>query len=764
MKYFAVLLFSLLLPAQEFPIAYRKYCAACHGDSATGTDRGPNLIDTRSLRAATEQSIRNLIAKGTQGGMPAFGNLPAADLDLLARTVRSWSASAFDAAPPGDTALGQKIFEARCQGCHMVRGSGAANGPDLSSIGRELTVREIEAQLRDPNSRRGKRNAASCPSWAFCPDHPWTVVHVETVKGEKLRGFARARGAQDLQLQSFDGRLHLLSGQLKIEEELTSYMPPARLDDTERTNLIAYLSRLGGIPNGALPKAPSTTPPSAIAAVDRPQPGQWPGYHGLPSANRHSPLNQIDTANAHRLKLAWSYSLPHLGLQTTPLAADGVLYVTAPNQVCAVAGDTGREIWCYNRPRAEASKISGDAAKGAQRGAALLGDKIFFATDDAHLIALNRLTGALIWQVFLPEGLPGAYGATAAPLVAGGLVVAGVGGGDAPLRGFLSAHDPDTGREVWRFWTIPRRGEPGSETWIGNALEQGGGATWLTGSFDPSLDLIYWPVGNPYPDTDGTERRGDNLYTDSVVALERKTGKLRWHFQFTPHDLWDWDATEPLVLVDEVFAGKPRQLLLQANRNGFFYVLDRVTGEFLLGKPFVEKLTWATGLDGKGRPRVNEKARPTMGGTVACPAVRGATNWYSTAYNPDAKLFYVMVVEDCNLYRQAGSWFVPYNDPANPPRKLLRALDIQTGKVVWEQPQVGAPESNYSGVLSTAGGLVFYGQSGGSFAAADARTGKPLWHFNSGAAWKASPMTYTVHGKQHVAVAAGGNILSFTLD
>ncbi|MFN8942650.1 MAG: PQQ-binding-like beta-propeller repeat protein [Acidobacteriota bacterium] len=249
-----------------------------------------------------------------------------------------------------------------------------------------------------------------------------------------------------------------------------------------------------------------------------------------------------------------------------------------------------------------------------------------------------------------------------------------------------------------------------------------------------------------------------------MVALERKTGKLRWHFQFTPHDLWDWDATEPLVLVDEVFAGKPRQLLLQANRNGFFYVLDRVTGEFLLGKPFVEKLTWATGLDGKGRPRVNEKARPTMGGTVACPAVRGATNWYSTAYNPDAKLFYVMVVEDCNLYRQAGSWFVPYNDPANPPRKLLRALDIQTGKVVWEQPQVGAPESNYSGVLSTAGGLVFYGQSGGSFAAADARTGKPLWHFNSGAAWKASPMTYTVHGKQHVAVAAGGNILSFTLD
>ncbi len=453
-----------------------------------------------------------------------------------------------------------------------------------------------------------------------------------------------------------------------------------------------------------------------------------------------------------------------MGLQTTPLVADGIMYVTAPNQVCALASDTGREIWCYTRNRADATKISGDAAKGAQRGAALLGNKIFFSTDDAHIIALNRLTGALMWQVFMPEGLPGAYGATAAPLVVGDLVVAGVGGGDAPLRGFIAAYKADTGEEAWRFWTIPKRGEPKSETWVGNALEVGGGATWLTGSYDPSLDTLYWPVGNPYPDTDGTERKGDNLYTDSVVALNPKTGQIKWHFQFTPHDLWDWDATEPLVLVDEVFQGKPRKLLLQANRNGFFYVLDRTNGEYLLGTPFVKRLTWATGLDPKGRPIVNEKAKPTMGGTVTCPAVRGATNWYSTAYNPQAKLFYVMAVEDCNLYRQAGSWFVPYNDPANPPQKILRALDIQTGKIAWEQVQIGAPESNYTGVLSTAGGLLFYGESGGSFAAADAKSGKTLWHFNTSAVWRASPMTYTVHGKQHIAVAAGGNILAFTLN
>ncbi len=756
----AVLLLSLSLSAQTLPVAYRQYCAACHGDSATGTDRGPNLAGTRSLRSKSEAQLRTLIEKGTSGGMPAFASLKIEDLNLLAKTIRSWNASAFDARPSGDLAAGKQVFEQKCLGCHMAHGQGASNGPDLSSVGLELTVGEIEAQLSNPNSRRGKRNAASCPSWAFCPDDPWSVVKVQMEDGKSLRGFARSRGRHDLQLQTFDGKIHLLNNPTKIAEETSSFMPAFPADP----NLIAYVSTLGGINSGKIPPPKVPTSARDIQQVQQPSSGEWPGYHGAPTANRHSPLTQINTTNASKLKLAWTYSLPHLGLQTTPLVADGIMYVTAPNQVCALASDTGREIWCYARNRADSTKISGDAAKGAQRGAALLGNKIFFSTDDAHLIALNRVTGALMWQVFMPESLPGAYGATAAPLVVGDLVVAGIAGGDAPLRGFLAAYKADTGEEAWRFWTIPKRGEPKSETWVGNALEVGGGATWLTGSYDASLDTLYWPVGNPYPDTDGTERKGDNLYTDSVVALHPKTGQIKWHFQFTPHDLWDWDATEPLVLVDEVFQGKPRKLLIQANRNGFFYVLDRTNGEFLLGTPFVKRLTWATGLDPKGRPIVNEKAKPTMGGTLTCPAVRGATNWYSTAYSPQAKLFYVMAVEDCNLYRKAGSWFVPYNDPANPPQKILRAIDIQTGKIAWEQVQTGAPESNYTGVLSTAGGLIFYGESGGSFAAADAKSGKTLWHFNTGAVWKASPMTFTVHGKQHVAIAAGGNILAFTLN
>ncbi len=761
----ALYLAASALAQTSIPASYRKYCAPCHGDNAMGTDRGPGLVDSRSLRRRQEVQIRNIIKNGTRGGMPAFA-LADAELTPLAQAVRSWNASAFDAKPPGDTAAGKVFFDRNCLTCHMVRGHGASNGPDLSAIAREVTIRELEQTLTDPSSRKGKRNSSNCPSWAFCPDDPWGVVNVRLSRGGSLRGFARNRGPHDLQLQTMDGRIHLLSESdyTSVQAETASVMPPLKATPPERRDLIAYLGTLGGVPFGPLTTAPSEAVPTGeMDRIQHPLPGEWPGYHGEPSANRHSSLNQIDTTNAHKLKPAWSYSLSHPSLQTTPLVVDGVMYVTAPNQVCALDSTTGREIWCYVRLRSDATKVSGDSAKGAQRGAALLGDRVFFASDDAHLIALNRLTGALLWQVFMPQS-PGGFGATGAPMVVGDLVIAGVSGGDSPLRGFLAAYKATTGEQAWRFWTVPKRGEPASETWGGTAIETGGGATWLTGSYDPESDTLYWPTGNPYPDTDGSQRIGDNLYTNCVVALDPKTGKLKWHFQFTPHDLWDWDATEPLVLVNASWKGRDRKLLLQANRNGFFYVLDRITGEFLLGKPFVNRLTWATGIDPKGRPIVNPAAKPTLGGTMVCPAVRGATNWYATAYNPSARLFYVMAVEDCNMYRQAGSWFVPYNDPANPPVKFLRALDIETGKIVWEVPQIGAPESNYTGVLSTEGGLLFYGESGGDFAAADARTGKTLWHFSTGQAWTASPMTYAAKGRQYVAIAAGGNIFAFTLD
>jgi PQQ-dependent dehydrogenase (methanol/ethanol family) len=755
--------------AQDAGVAVKTYaalCAGCHGGSAGGTDRGPALINSRSLRRRNEGQVRDLIRNGTTGGMPGFP-LPAGQMDPLVQYVRAFNASAAEVQPAGDVAVGKTFFfgKGQCASCHMVKGEGRANGPDLSEIGRQLTVRELEQMLDNPTAQMGARSTSTCPGWAYCPQDTWSVVQVELRSGQKLRGFARSQGSHDIQVQTFDGKLHLLTEAeyRSITREKQSLMPALKATAAERRDLIAYLSRLTGIVPGPVAAGTRVEPVSAEAKrqIEQPAPGEWPTYNGLLSANRHSPLTQINKSNAGKLQLAWSYSIPYQGLEMTPLVSDGVMYVSGPNQVCALDSRTGREIWCYVRPRSAANTIAGDAAKGANRGVALQGDRVFFATDNAHLICLHRLTGALLWEVKMPVS-KGQFGSTAAPLVVEDLVISGIGGGDGPLRGFLAAYKVTTGELAWRFWTIPARGEPGSETWKGTALETGGGATWLTGSYDPETGLLYWPTGNPFPDTDGDQRLGDNLYTNCVVALDWKTGKLKWYFQFTPHDLHDWDATEPLVLVDTKFQGRDRKLLLQANRSGFFYVLDRVTGEFLLGKPFVNRLTWASGIGTDGRPQLLEGNKPSRAGTKTCPAVRGATNWYSTAWNPDTRLFYVMAVEDCNLYRQAGlGGYIPLRDPANPPEKYLRALDIETGKIMWEVRQVGPPEANYSGILTTAGGLLFYGETGGSFAAADAATGKTLWHFNTGQQWKASPMTYVTAGVQYVSIAAGGNVLAF---
>ena len=745
---------------------FRRLCAGCHGEGAAGTERGPGLVNSRSLRFRTEKQIQDLIRGGTRGGMPAFP-LPDEQLAALARWVRSLNTSAYELQPAGDPAAGERFFfgAGKCGSCHMVSGRGRPNGPDLSGIGRELTLPELEQSLDNPASRLGTHSTSSCPGWAWCPQDPWAVVEVRMRDGSTLRGFARNQGRHDLQLQTLDGKLRLLADTeyLEVTREKTALMPPLEASAEGRRDLLAYLSRLGGFAGGSPDAAQEPVSAREVEQVLHPQPGEWPTYNGSVRGNRHSALDQIGTANVGRLQLRWSYSFPYAGLEMTPLVSEGVMYVTAPNQVCALDARTGREIWCYTRPRSPAQTISGDAAKGANRGAALVGDRIFFATDNAHLICLHRLTGSLMWDVAMPDR-PGPYGATAAPLVAGGLVISGVGGGDQGIRGFVAAYDAATGRQAWRFWTVPQPGEPAAETWRGKAIDVGGGATWVTGSYDAETGLLFWPTGNPFPDTDGDERGGANLYTNCVLALEAKTGRLRWHYQFTPHDLHDWDATEPLVLADARFRGRERKLLLQANRNGFFYVLDRLSGELLLAEPFVKKLTWASGIGKDGRPRLRAGNDPTPHGTKSCPAVRGATNWYATAFDPAARLFYVMAVEDCNIYRQSKlGGYVPYRDPADPPEKYLRALDLETGKVKWEIAQVGAPEANYSGVLSTAGGLVFYGETGGGFAAVEAKTGRTLWHFETNQVWKASPMTYVAAGKQYVAIAAGGNVLAFGL-
>ncbi len=727
---------------------FAERCSVCHGADASGTDRGPGLTGNRHLKTVSGAEIANIILHGTPGGMPGIA-LPETQVSLLADYVRSLNEVAFDSHQEGDPAAGERFFfgKGNCSSCHTALGRGTAVGPDLSSIARQLTHAELEQSLTDPSAR-------IAPGYA--------LVDVTLKDGSSLRGFARSRGSHDLQLQTLDGRIRLLSDSdyQKVRDEQASWMPPLDATAGERGDLLAYLSRLGGVREGPVKGA---APASGFEAILHPAAGDWPTYNGNIGGNRYSGLDQIDTGTVPHLQLQWIYPVQYQPLETTPLVSGGIMYVTGPNQVFALDGRTGREIWRYVRPRTPAGVIAGDAALGANRGVALLGDRVFFNTDNAHMICLHRVSGALLWDVPMAD-TPQHYGATGAPLVVGDLVISGVAGGDEGIRGFIGAWKASTGELAWRFWTVPNPGEPGSETWRGSAVEGRGGSTWLTGTYDPGTGLLYWPTGNPFPDTDGTDRAGDNLYTDCDLALDPKTGELRWYFQYTPHDLHDWDAVQPPVLIDTTFRGAPRQLLLHANRNGYFYVLDRTNGKFLFGAPFVKKLTWSTGLDETGRPILSPNNETRPGSVKTCPAVRGATNWYSPAFSPKTGLYYFMVVEDCGVYRQAkqgGFGFL--DDPRDPGRKYLRALNIETGEVAWEIPQTGPVERNYSGVLATAGGVVFYGETSGGFAAVDAIAGATLWHFDAGSSWKGSPMTYTVEGRQYVAIASGANILSFAL-
>lgn len=508
------------------------------------------------------------------------------------------------------------------------------------------------------------------------------------------------------------------------------------------TAVARYLLRL----NKDTVVVPTAAAPRRIS-WSAPRPGDWRTYNGSDSGNRYSPFDQINTENVAKLRVKWVFPLSYFGLETTPLYADGALYVTGPNQVVALDAATGAQLWQYSRPQSRG--LTGDSSLGTNRGVALLADKLFFVTDNAHLIALDRATGELIWDKPLAPDMHGEhheYGGTVAPLVVGNMVIAGVAGADHGIRGFVAAFHAETGALVWRRWTVPRAGERGIETWKGSEPITGGGSTWLTGSYDPETHTLYWATGNPWPDGDDHDRPGDNLFTNSVLALDPDNGVLRWYYQFTPHDLKDRDATEPNVLVDTTWQGAPKKLLLHADRNGFFYVLDRTDGRVLLAKPFLRRVDWAKEIGADGRPVV---VAPR-----GCPS--DAANWDATAWSPATRLYYVMALEECT-----GK---PTGYPNQTGQRYLRALDIDTGAIAWEVAQPGAAHAKtWSGVLATAGRLVFYGRPNGGFSAVDARSGKELWSFPTNVRMKAGPMTFVLDGRQYIAVAAGPNILCFGL-
>jgi alcohol dehydrogenase (cytochrome c) len=679
-------------------------CASCHGADGNGNTRGPSIIGY--LRYHTDAEVSEGIRQGrADKGMPSFQLSPDEMRELLA-DARTLTGTKPEMATGGFTG-------SRAGGRGAAVGAGGRGGGGAGGGG------------------RGGRGGIGAPA-AAAPSGPvvGAQVSLKLASGGTIEGKLLGLSEFDAQLRTADGKIHLL----------------ARDGDLFRDKPIE-------------PKR------------------DWVTYHGDLSGNRYSSLEQINSGNVQRMAPAWIFPVPSSPrLETTPVVADGVMYLTGWNELYALDATTGHQIWSYRQPHTEG--ILSEGGSGANRGAAVAGDLVFLTTDSAHLIAFNRFDGAKLWDVEMAS-YKESYSATSPPLVVGDLLIQGVAGGEEGARGFIDAYKASTGERVWRFYSIPKRGEKGSETWIGNALEHGCGATWLIGSYDPTLDLIYWAIGNPCPDYSGDERKGDNLYTSSVVALAAKTGELKWHYQFTPHDTHDWDAVEPMVLVDEPWRGRPRKLLVHGDRNGYFFVLDRINGELLLATPLVSKVTWTTGYGKDGRPILTSTFDSTPEGVAICPGSGGGANWPDVSYSLLTKLFYVRVSDSCGIYTSSidplgnpngTRWFgsaLPQEKARQdlaalqagyPAASFIRAVDIFTGKKVWDYPVTGGR----TGVLSTAGGLAFVGASGG-LVALDAKTGKPVWHIDIGQSSSASAMTYMVGGKQYLVLPGTGVIVAYAL-
>jgi alcohol dehydrogenase (cytochrome c) len=541
--------------------------------------------------------------------------------------------------------------------------------------------------------------------------------------------------------------------------------------ELETWQLVAYLRSL------ARDQAGTAAPAVRISSVTAErlrhaaaEPWNWLTYSGTLDGQRHSALDQVNTTNVQRLQLAWVYqsTTNDLLFETSPLVIDGTMFLTeSPSNVVALDAATGRRLWRLER------RIPDDVSAccgRVNRGLAVFGGLLYLATLDAHLVAIDASTGRQVWDVVIADYREG-YSSTAAPLVVDNLVVTGVAGGEFGIRGFLTAFDSASGARRWRFWTVPAPGEPGSETWTGESWKTGGAPTWLTGSYDPELKLVYWGVGNPSPNYQGARRAGDNLFTNSVIALARDTGALAWHFQFTPHDDHDWDSNQIPMLADVPTDGGVSRLLLWANRNGFYYVLDRVSGKFLRAAAFA-KQTWADRIGEDGRPVKRPTASPSETGSLVYPGVSGATNWWSPSYEPRSRRVYVPVREQGSIFFKRGD--VPFRrgelftgsssqpSPEDHGYVAVRALDAVTGELVWEHRFPPDSYRSINGLLSTAGGLVFVGE-GSKVVALEQATGAVLWTMETGARVWAAPIAYSADGRQMLAVASGRSLFAFAL-
>lgn len=517
----------------------------------------------------------------------------------------------------------------------------------------------------------------------------------------------------------------------------------------------------------------SADTPYADLLADEANGADWLSYSGGYKSERFSPLTQITPANVDQLKVMWAYQMQSTGIsgaalqETTPLVAGDIMYITeSPSSVSALDVRTGRLLWHFVPDIS--NEVLNIGFPRINRGVALLDDKVYVATLDARLFALDARTGAVRWETTVADNDVG-FSLTLAPLALDGKIIVGVSGAEAGVRGFVDAYDADTGEQLWRTFTVPAPGEPGSETWQGDDWQTGGGSTWLTGSYDPELDLLYWTTGNPAPDWNGDLRPGDNLFTCAVLALDPDTGEMQWHFQYTPHDTHDWDANQIPVLIDGEFRGEQRKLLALANRNAFYYLLDRETGEYLLGEEYSYQ-TWAEGIDDNGRPIVIPNTDPTREGNLVWPSLQGATNWFSPSYNPNTEQFFVPNRRMGAIYFKADVDYepgMPFLGGGEQPLDgddasgAILSLDGMTGEQQWEF-ELQTPL--WSGVMATGGGLVFGSSNEGNFFALDAEDGEPMWFFNTGAHIRTNPMGFAVDGNQRVAIIGGQTLFVFGLE
>ena len=783
---FAVALVAAVSPqtavAQRNPLAgdasairagearFQRSCASCH--SVEG--RAPTLTSGVFAHGGQDIEIFQTIRAGVPGTqMPPFAAVTEDEIWQLVTYIRSLSAAGGSGTPDrvaetaagagGDPVAGEVIFngKAGCVSCHEVNGRGGVVGPDLSAAGTR-TADVLRQKIVNPNTVAAALGRGAPPA----------AVVARLRDGREIRGVRRNEDTFSLQMVDVAGEVHLLqkSALAELRYEDRSLMPgdyATRLTADEISHLVAYLRTLNG---RDLTKTSVATLTGGLTFERlqraRAEPHNWLTYWGDYQGTHFSTLKQITMANVGQLQARWAIQLPGAStIEATPLVIDGVMYTSGPpGTVVALDAATGRQIWRYQRQQKVRNP---NEINPFNRGVAVLGPRVFVGTLDATLIALDIRTGLPLWEVQMADTMQG-YSITSPPLPIKDRIIAGIAGGEFGTRGFIDAYDAATGKRLWRFDTVPGPGEYGHDTWQGDSWKLGCGATWMPGSYDADLDLVYWATGNPCPLYNGNVREGDNLFTSSVVALDFATGRRRWHYQFTPHDTHDWDSVQDMVLVDRSYRGQHRKLLMHADRNGHFYVLDRTNGTFLSGTPFIRQ-TWNQGFDVNGRPTPSPDSQASPTGAVIAPTIGGATNFQAPSYSPDTGWFYLAYSDSSQRYFSQPETYEAgqqYRGGRGAPSGAhatagIKALDPEDGKTVWDFRLYQG--SLTSGVLATSGGLVFAASRDGYLIALDAKTGRALWRFQTGAAVESSPMSFAVNGKQYVSVSAGNVVYAFAL-